>query len=52
MKKDTPFIETMRVIKEFLTTRKVGNVQVNMFKGNISTVNVNETKNWKAEEKD
>jgi len=50
MKNDTPFMETMRVIKEFLISRKVGNVQVNCFKGNISTVNVNETIKWSDKE--
>jgi hypothetical protein len=46
MKNDTPFMETMKVIKEFLVTGKVGNIVVNCFKGGISTVNVNETIKW------
>jgi hypothetical protein len=49
MKTDTPFMETMKVIKEFLVARKVGNIVVNAFKGGITTVQVNETIKWKKD---
>jgi hypothetical protein len=49
MKNDTPFMETMQAIKEFLVKKKVGNIQVNMMKGGISTVLVNETVKWNDE---
>jgi hypothetical protein len=49
MKNDTPFMETMKVIKEFLISGKVGNIVVNCFKGGITTVNVNETIKWKKD---
>jgi hypothetical protein len=49
MKDDTPFMETMKVIKEFLINRKCGNVQVNCFRGGISSVNVNETIKWRED---
>ena len=49
MKNETPFMETMRVIKAFLTEGKVGNIQVNCFKGGISSVNVNQTIKWKED---
>ena len=51
MKNETPFMETMKVIKQFLVARKVGNVQVNCFRGGVSSINVHETINWDAEEK-
>jgi hypothetical protein len=51
MKNDTPFMETMKVIKEFLVSGKVGNIVVNVFKGGISTVQVNETIKWKGNDK-
>jgi len=43
-KTDTKFMEVMRDIKEFLIQKRVGNVQVNMFKGGISNWSINETK--------
>ena len=46
MKNESPFMETMKVIKAFLVAGKVGNIVVNCFKGGISTVNVNETIKW------
>ena len=51
MKESTPFMDTMKVIKEFLIAGKVGNIVVNCFKGGISTVQVNETIKWKDKEK-
>jgi len=38
------FMEVMRDIKEFLVSKRVGNIQVNMFKGGISNWSINETK--------
>ena len=38
------FMEVMRDIKEFLVLKKVGNIQINMFKGGISNYSINETK--------
>jgi len=40
----TKFLDVMRDIKEFLIKKRVGNVQVNMFKGGISNWSINETK--------
>lgn len=41
---NTPLMEVMRDISEFLIQRRVGNVQINMFKGGITNWNINETK--------
>jgi len=38
------FMEVMKDIKEFLILKKVGNIQINMFKGGISNYSINETK--------
>jgi len=38
------FMQVMKDIKEFLIKRRVGNIQVNMFKGGISNWSINETK--------
>jgi len=36
-------IEVIVLIRAFLADRKVGNIQINMFKSGISSINVNET---------
>lgn len=36
-------LEVIVLIRAFLSDGKVGNIQVNMFKGGISSVNVNQT---------
>ena len=36
-------IEIIILIRAFLADRKVGNIQINMFKSGISSINVNET---------
>ena len=41
---ETPFMQVMRDIREFMIQKRVGNIQVNMFKGNISNWTINETK--------
>lgn len=46
----TDFMEVMRVIKEFLVMKKVGKIEVNCFKGGISSMTVHETLNWKKEQ--
>lgn len=38
------FMEVMRDVKEFMVSKKVGNIQVNMFKGGITNWTINETK--------
>lgn len=38
------FMDVMRDIKEFMVSKKVGNIQVNMFKGGITNWTINETK--------
>ena len=38
------FMNVMRDIKEFMVSKKVGNIQVNMFKGGITNWTINETK--------
>lgn len=38
------FMEVIKDIKEFLVQKKVGNIQINMFKGGISNYSINETK--------
>lgn len=45
-KKEKPsnFMEVMKDVKEFLVTKRVGNIQINMFKGGITNWNINETK--------
>ena len=36
--------KAIKIIEEFLAEKKVGNIQINCFKGGISSVNVNETR--------
>ena len=36
-------LEVIVLVRAFLSARKVGNIQINMFMGGISSVNVNET---------
>ena len=49
--KENDFYRCMRVLKAFLLDKKVGKVEINCFKGGVSSVNVHETINWKAEKK-
>ena len=49
--KESDFMRAMRVIKEFLLQKRVGSVTTNMYLGGISSINVNETLNWRADEK-
>lgn len=37
-------LEIIVLIRAFIAEKKVGNIQVNMYMGGISSVNVNETK--------
>ena len=36
-------LEVIVLIRSFLSEKKVGNIQINAFRGGISSVNVNET---------
>ena len=40
----TAFYQVMQDIKEFLVKKRVGNIQINMFKGGITNWTINETK--------
>ena len=35
--------KVIELVKQFLENKKVGNIQINCFKGGISSINVNET---------
>jgi len=48
---ENDFYRVMKVIKEFLIKERVGSVTCNMYLGGISSINVNETLNWRADEK-
>jgi len=49
--KENDFYKCMRVIKQFLVDRKVGKIEINCFRGGVSSITVHETINWSAEEK-
>jgi len=36
-------LEVIVLLRAFISAKKVGNIQINMFMGGISSVNVNET---------
>jgi methionyl-tRNA synthetase len=38
------FLEIVRDLRSFIAEKKVGNIQINMFKGGISNWSINETK--------
>lgn len=37
-------LEIIVLIRSFIAEKKVGNIQINMYMGGVSSVNVNETK--------
>jgi hypothetical protein len=51
MEEENDFYKVMREVKSFLVDKKVGSIQVNCFRGGVSSINISETVNWKADEK-
>lgn len=44
LSKDEQVAMIVNLIKHWMATEKVGSIQINFFKGGITTVNLNETK--------